>query len=627
MCGIAGYAGGPVTANLQDAGALGARMCGTIAHRGPDDADVWSREDGTVVLAHRRLSIIDLSPLGRNPMPWGDGRLRITYNGEIYNFRELRRELELEGCRFRSQTDTEVVLAAYDRWGIRCLDRLAGMFAFAIWDEPRQRLFLARDRFGKKPLYYSLRQRRLSFASELKALLADSTFPRTVDPDALRLYLRFGYVPAPYTIMAEARKLAPAHYAVFENGRLTIEPYWDAVSVALSDPVDMTPSEVDAELESRLKSAVAGRMIADVAVGAFLSGGIDSSLVVALMREAAPGRVRTFTVAFDNPQFDESRHAAAVAAHLGTEHHEERCGIGEMLDVVERLPEFFDEPFADSSAIPTYVVSRATRRHVTVALSGDGGDELFFGYPRYFFVDRAKWLLQAPRPVRRTVARFAATAPWRRVRRVADVLREDDCDPYARFIAWWGGRELSALAGTVPPYPAYSAARERLASLPARLRSPVLDIVSYLPEDILTKVDRASMAVSLETRCPLLDHRVAELALRLPLEMRTDGRVGKRPLRRLLEKRLPRELIDRPKMGFGVPLADWLAGPLQARMTAYVHGPVLEDLGLDAGPVRALWRDFLSGQSHRTDRLWNIFALGAWVEHWKPEPAAVEMHA
>jgi asparagine synthase (glutamine-hydrolysing) len=624
MCGIAGFAGSSPTRKTDD---LGARMCATLAHRGPDDADLWSSEDGAVLLAHRRLSIIDLSALGRNPMPWDGGRLRITYNGEVYNFRELRKELEADGCRFRSQTDTEVILAAYDRWGPDCVQRFIGMFAFAIWDEPRQRLFLARDRFGKKPMYYSLRHNRLSFASELKAIVVDPSFPRTVDQDAVRLYLRYGYVPAPYSIFTEARKLPPAHSAIYERGRLTISRYWDPVAIALSGALDVTPTEADTQLDALLKDAVERRMIADVPVGAFLSGGIDSSLVVALMQEVGSRAARTFTIRFENPEFDESGHAAAVAKHLGTEHHEETCGVAQMLEVVDRLPQFFDEPFADSSAIPTYLVSQSTRRHVTVALSGDGGDELFFGYPRYFFVERANWLLRAPRPLRRTVARMAASTPWRRVRRAADVLRDEGGNGYERFIAWWGGEDLAALAGPVPDNPAYAAAFERLKTLPISEQSPVLDVVSYLPEDILTKVDRASMAVSLETRCPLLDHRVAEFALRLPLPLRTDGRLGKLPLRRLLEKRVPRALIDRPKMGFGVPLADWLRGPLRQRMARYVDGVFLAELGLDPAPARALWRQFLEGRSQRTDRLWNVFALGAWVEQWKPEPvAAVELH-
>lgn len=628
MCGIVGYLPG---ARLQgDPGGRGlvSRMCGALAHRGPDDADLWTNEGGTTMLGHRRLSVLDLSPLGRNPMPWDGGRLRITYNGEVYNYRELRKELEEDGCRFRSETDTEVILAAYDRWGPACVERFVGMFAFGLWDEPRKRLFLSRDRLGKKPLYYWRHPNGgLSFASELKALAADPTFPRTVDGDALRLYLRYGYVPAPHSIYLAARKLPPAHSAIYEAGRLTISQYWDPVTIALANPVDMTGEEADAQLEILLKDAVERRMIADVPVGAFLSGGIDSSLVVALMQEVGSRAARTFTIRFDNPQFDESKHAAAVARHLGTEHHEETCGVPEMLGVVEQLPGIFDEPFADSSAVPTYLVSRATRRHVTVALSGDGGDELFFGYPRYFFSSRAAWLLSAPRPLRRVAARVAGAAPWRRVRRAADVLRDDEPDHYARFVAWWGGDDLARMAGATPDHPAYASALGRLGGLPSAGRPPVLDVVSYLPDDILTKVDRASMAVSLETRSPLLDHRVAEFALGLPLPLRTDGRTGKLPLRRLLEKRVPRHLIDRPKMGFGVPLADWLRGPLRTRMAHYVDGPFLSELGLEPAPARARWREFLTGRSHRTDLLWSVFTLGAWVEHWKPEPVTMEVHA
>jgi asparagine synthase (glutamine-hydrolysing) len=625
VCGIAGLVSGVRASGGTD---LMTRMSRAIAHRGPDDAGAWEDETGRVALGHRRLSVIDLSPLGRNPMCWDDGRLRITYNGEVYNYRELRRELEQDGCRFRSQTDTEAILAAYDRWGTACVGRFVGMFAFAIWDENRQRLFLARDRLGKKPLYYWARpDGGLLFASELKALLADPAFPRVVDRDAVALYLRYGYVPAPLSIYRAARKLPPGHTAVHEDGRLTVSQYWDPVAVALSEPLAMGVAEADARLEALLTDAVACRMVADVPVGAFLSGGIDSSLVVALMQEVAATPTRTFTIRFERREYDESKHAAAVARHLGTDHHEETCGATEMLDLVDRLPDVFDEPFADSSAIPTYLVSQVTRQQVTVALSGDGGDELFFGYPRYFFADRATWLLQAPRPIRRTIARVAAAAPWRRIRRGADVLMEEDGDPYARFIAWWGGRDLAALVGHVPPLPAYADALARLAALPASARPPVLDVVSYLPDDILTKVDRASMAVSLETRCPLLDHRVAEFALRLPLTMRTDRRRGKLPLRRLLERRVPRALIDRPKMGFGVPLADWFRGPLRTRMDHYVNGPFLPALGVNPAPVSSLWQAFLEGRSHRADLLWNVLALAAWVERWAPEPVAAELSA
>jgi len=364
MCGIAGYAGTPMV-GTGAAAALGERMCATLTHRGPDDVGVWSREDGAVMLAQRRLSIIDLSPLGHNPMPWDGGRLWITFNGEIYNFRELRRQLEAAGHRFRSQTDTEVILAAYDEWGLDCVQRFAGMFAFALWDEPRRRLWLVRDRLGKKPLYYTERNGSIRFASELKAIVADETFPRDIDVGAVGLYLRYGYVPSPSTIYAAARKLPPGHALLLENGRVSISRYWDPVPFALST-ARVSAADAEAELEARLATAVSQRMIADVPLGAFLSGGIDSSLVVALMQEHSAAPVRTFTIRFENPEYNEADHAAAVARHLGTEHHERTCDEREMLDVVERLPDMFDEPFADSSAVPTYLVSKTARELVNL---------------------------------------------------------------------------------------------------------------------------------------------------------------------------------------------------------------------------------------------------------------------
>lgn len=612
MCGIAGIVGAQ-----SDACAALEAMMSALEHRGPDDAGSWISPDGGVALAHRRLSIIDLSPLGRNPMPNDDKTLWITYNGEVYNFQELRRELEGFGCRFRSQTDTEVVLAAYDRWGLDCLDKLAGMFAFALWDSPRRRLFLARDRLGKKPLYYAEYAGRLVFASELKALLADPDFPREVDPDALSLYLRYGYIPAPYSIFRAARKLPPAHHAVWEDGRLSVRRYWDPVDIALSGQYEGDEREAQQRLETLLKESVRGRMIADVPLGAFLSGGIDSSLIVALMQEQSARPVKTFTIQFENPEYNEAKHAAAVAKHLGTEHYEETCGLSQMLRLVDVIPNSFDEPFADSSAIPTYLVSKITRQHVTVALSGDGGDELFFGYPRFHVFSRMRWLLRTPSLLRNAAATALSVVPRRRWRRAADVLRENDEDSYARLITWWSPPAVARLTGRAAiESPVYAETRRRLASLPRNERPLVLDLMTYLPEDILTKVDRASMAVSLEVRNPLLDHRVVEFALRLPLRMKWRGGVSKWLLRQLLSRRVPRHLIERPKMGFGVPLADWFRGPLRERMEAALSGDRLEGLGLDPAPARAVWSDFLSGRTHRTDRLWSLFALTCWIDRW-----------
>lgn len=613
MCGIAGILKLASNEPLADIAASASAMAATLTHRGPDDDGAWADSTSCVALAHRRLSIVDLSPLGRNPMAWDGGRLQITFNGEIYNFLELRRELEDLGHRFRSHTDTEVILAAYDQWGVDCVERLAGMFAFAIWDSARQRLWLVRDRLGKKPLYYSERNGSLRFASELKALLAVPDFPRTVDRTALQLYLRYGYVPAPFTIFEAARKLPPGHFLLAESGRTAITRYWNPLDHAVPDSsLDVTSAE--AELERVLGLAVAQRRIADVPLGAFLSGGIDSTLIVALMAEQSPWPVQTHTIRFANPAYNEADHAAAVARHLQTDHHETLCDEKLMLEVVDRLPAMYDEPFADSSAIPTYLVSKAARQGVTVALSGDGGDELFFGYPRYRYFTDASWALHLPRPLRTAAARVARHAPGRRLRRVADVLDCDAEDEYSRFVTWFSDHQVRAIAGSPPPEaPLYAEALGRVAQLPRQARPGLLDLVSYLPDDILVKVDRASMAVSLEVRAPLLDHRVVEFALRLPPGMKYRNGEMKWLLRRMLYKRVPRALVDRPKMGFGVPLRDWFNGPLEGRMDEYCASDAFESVGLDPVPIRMLWREFKAGAPHRPDLLWQAFTLAAWA--------------
>jgi asparagine synthase (glutamine-hydrolysing) len=594
-------------------------MADLIAHRGPDDSGLWQSADGSIALAHRRLSIIDLSPLGRNPMSWDGGRLWITFNGEIYNFREIRQQLETAGHRFRSQTDTEVVLAAYDQWGPDSITRLVGMFAFGLWDATRRRLWLVRDRLGKKPLYYTHADGRLRFASELKCLLADDTFRRDIDVDAISLYLRYGYVPSPFTIFRDARKLPPAHYLLYENGSVSITRYWDPAPFAVERP-HLTDRDAQAELEERLAVAVKQRLIADVPLGAFLSGGIDSSLVVSLMNEQGARPVRTFSIRFDNPEYNEADHASAVAQHLRTDHYEQTCTDKDMLAAVDLLPGMFDEPFADSSAIPTFLVSKIARERVTVALSGDGGDELFLGYPRHAYAASASWALSLPGSVRKAAARGAARLPTRRLRRIADVLRSDEADQYARFITLWNPDELLTLTGrSVADAPAYADALARSQNVSADARPGLLDLVSYLPDDILTKVDRASMTVALEVRAPLLDHRVVEFALGLPLTLKRRGRTTKWVLRELLYRRVPRKLVDRPKMGFGVPLGDWFLGPLREPMNDYCAGADLEDLGIAAPPIRKLWADFQTKRTHRFDRLWQIYALVAWSRRVRPQ--------
>ena len=614
MCGIAGLITSHRSQLARPAAEIAHHMAECVTHRGPDDAGVWESEDGTVALSHRRLSIVDLSPLGRNPMSWGDGRLWITFNGEIYNFGELRTELRAAGHQFRSRTDTEVILAAYDQWGLDAVHRFVGMFAFAIWDEPRRRLWVVRDRVGKKPLYYVDANGTLSFASELKSLVSAGV-TAGVDPEAVRLYLRFGYVPSPYTIYQGVSKLPPAHHLIYESGRTTVRRYWDPLDHALEVP--RHAADAEAELESRLKTAVQQRMIADVPVGAFLSGGIDSSLVAALMTEQNPGTTRTFTIRFENPAFNEADHAAAVARHLGCEHHEQTCGEKEMLDVVGRLPDMFDEPFADSSAVPTYLVSRVARQMVTVSLSGDGGDELFFGYTRYQLHTALAAISALPLPVRRLAAMGMSRMSTPKARRLAELLRTPAPDAYGALVAWVSAGEVALLTGRPPiEAPLYADVLRRTRALKTDSVPGLLDLVSYLPEDILTKVDRASMAVSLEVRAPLLDHRVIEFALGVPLALKRRKLTMKWLLRRLLYKRVPQSLLDRPKMGFGVPLADWLRGPLAEQMNDYVSGPDLEDLGIRPELIRETWAGFKAGTIHRPALLWQIFTLVAWSRRW-----------
>src|SRR2546423_655577 len=383
MCGIAGIVDPecrePPAALLHRVQTMAAQL----VHRGPDDSGAWVSADGRVGLSHRRLSIIDLSTAGRGPMHSADGRLTITFNGEIYNFLELREELRRAGYCFRTDTDTEVVLAAYDCWDTECLQRFVGMFAFGLWDAATRRLLLARDRLGKKPLYYTHSRGRLAFASELKPLVVSGECPRTIDPDGLSLYLRYGYVPSPYAIFQAARKLPPAYYAVLEGERLELQQYWDPIAIALAPPDRLGDEEAKEQFTALLRDSVKHRLIADVPLGMFLSGGMDSSLLAAVTRDVSDEPVKTFTIRFQNPEYNEADQAAAVARHVGSEHYEATCGTTEMLEVVDRLWDFLDEPFADSSVVPTYLVSKITREHVTVALSGDGGDELFFAYPRY----------------------------------------------------------------------------------------------------------------------------------------------------------------------------------------------------------------------------------------------------
>lgn len=612
-------------------------MNATLRHRGPDDegvwlwgpenGDGWKAPSGNVGLAQRRLSILDLSSAGRNPMPNDDRTLWITYNGEVYNFREIRAELESAGFRFRSQTDTEVILKAYEKWGTECVRRFIGMFAFSIWDARRRTLFAARDRLGIKPFYYLWSNGEFAFASELKALRRHPSFRNATDPDALAQYLRYQYVPSPRSIHPEVHKLPPGFWLEVADGRPRTERYWDPVEIASRGVSSGSEAELSERFESLVSEAVRYRMIADVPLGAFLSGGVDSSAVVALMKENASGPVKTFSIGFEEAAFDESPHARAVARHLGTEHHEKICTWRDALELIPKLARHYDEPFADSSAIPTMLVSRFAREHVKVALSGDGGDELLWGYSRYFAYRRMRLLLMAPGWLRRRAGGALSLVPDRRFRKAGSLLAEEGPaeDMYQRFVKILTQEEVARLVGRPAALPAlYRDAEERLGTRRQDAVS-VLDLVSYLPEDILTKVDRASMAFSLEARVPLLDHRLVEFALSLPFSLKYRGGRGKHLLRQTLYKRVPASLIERPKQGFGVPLRRWFQGELRDSVRDVLSRASIVRAGLvdPDGAAEVLGPGF-ERVKERPEVIWSLYVLHLWAAETASQQEDVE---
>ncbi len=645
MCGIAGFLDPRGSSDRASLAALALGMARAIVHRGPDDEGAWADADAGIALSHRRLSIVDLSPEGHQPMTSASGRYAIVYNGEIYNFAAIRAELDTAGppAHWRGHSDTEVMLAAFERFGIDgALQRFNGMFAFALWDRQARTLHLARDRMGEKPLYYGDVAGRFAFGSELKALRALPGFDRPVDREALALYLRFGYVPAPRSIHAGIAKLEPGTCAEVRvrAGRVetTTRRYWDLDQVAragLAAPFRGDANEARAELARRLGHSVGLRMVADVPVGAFLSGGVDSSLVVATMQQLSSRPVRTFTIGFDDPAYDEAPFAREVARHLGTDHTEVYVTGREALAVVPMLPAMYDEPFADASQVPTFLVSRIARAAVTVSLSGDAGDELFAGYERYV---RSAQLARLPAALRRVggallraaaparagvLAEVAQKALPRRLRfahaaeklaKLAPVLAAGDARAlYEGLVTQWRGEDVPAIAH----------ADVAASGLLSQIGDPAMDYASwmmladmhtYLPDDILAKVDRAAMAVSLETRVPLLDHDLVAWAWSLPLDLKLREGRGKFLLRALLDERVPRALIDRPKRGFAVPLAAWLRGPLRDWAEHLLEPGRLAAQGfLDVARVRARWQEHLAGTRDARDELWTVLAFQAWL--------------
>ena len=606
-------------------------MRDTLAYRGPDDAGLWC--EGPVGFGHRRLSIVDLSPLGHQPMESADRRFVICFNGEVFNFGDLRRELEALGHRFAGHSDTEVMLAAFSAWGVReAVGRFIGMFAFALWDRQAQALHLVRDRLGIKPLYVGRTQAGdLLFASELKALAAHPAFSRRTSSDAAAQFLRHGYVPAPLSIYQDAVKLEPGHMLTLSSpgrgvagGDALLEPRGGRPARRRGAIPGRRAARPLAELEDLVRDAVRLRMIADVPLGAFLSGGIDSSLVVAMMQAQSPRPVRTFTIGFTEARFDEAPFARSVARHLGTDHTELLVTPADALAVIPRLPEMFDEPFADSTAIPTYLVSELARRHVTVSLSGDGGDELFGGYARYRRTERAwraiGWM---PPSARRVLARglragglAGGARLGRRLDKAADWLGAASPDAmYERLVVTTSNVQALLPAAAVEA----GAIRQLVARtgfLPLPARFMFADTRIYLPDDLLSKLDRASMAVSLEGRVPLLDHRVVEFAWRLPLHLRRE----KRLLKCLLARHVPESLFDRPKMGFEIPLAEWLRGPLRAWATDLL---TTADFGgeaqFDRREVATAWQRFAADGGGDPHLIWSLVMFESWRQHWHAE--------
>ncbi len=651
MCGIAGYADLKRRSTPEELASTVMRMANTLRHRGPDDEGCWVDPEVGLALGHRRLSIIDLSPTGHQPMVSPSGRYVVIFNGEIYNFRELRRELERElgpaAPAYKGHSDTAVMLAAFEHWGVAdALPRLNGMFAIALWDRVERLLYLVRDRLGEKPLYYGWMGETFLFGSELKALQAHPEFRGEIDRNAIALYLYSNSIPAPGSIFRDIRKLPPATFLKLrleETRAAAPVPYWSvksAVEKAQADPFRGGDEDALDELQHLLRDAVRLRMIADVPFGAFLSGGIDSSLVVSMMKELSGPAVRSFSIGFHEAGYNEARDAHSMARYLSTEHVEHYATVAEAVATIPSLASLYDEPFADSSQIPTLLVSRLASRYVKVALSGDGGDEVFGGYNRYTWVGRiwrkVGWV---PQPLRRAAGSLITRVPphaWDAILRSTRYLLPEAArqpvfgdklhklaevmglgtpeEMYIGLAVHW--REArSMVLGTEAEGDLFPAPAERPQLQDFEHKAMFLDMMTWLTNDILTKLDRASMACSLETRIPLLDPRIIEFAWRLPLSMKFRQGKGKWILRRLLQRYVPESMVKLPKMGFGIPLDVWLRGPLREWAESLLEERRLRREGyLDPAPIRRKWQEHLSGRRNWHFQLWDVLMWEAWLE-------------
>lgn len=650
MCGITGFAGYK-NCSKDLLRSILLKMTNTLVHRGPDDCGIWADEKAGVGLGHRRLSIVDLSSEGHQPMISYCGRYVLIYNGEIYNFTEIKRELLLKRHVFRGHSDTEVLLNAVKEWGVeKAVSRCIGMFAFVLWDRKKQTLYLVRDRLGIKPLYYGWLGNVFVFGSELKALKAFPDFKGEIDRDVLSLMLRYKYVPAPYSIYKGIEKLLPG--TILGIGFADYSPivkttsYWSAKEIAEKGTAEHFSYSLDEgtnHLDTLLREAINMRMIADVPIGALLSGGVDSSTVVALMQAQSSRPVETFTIGFNEQSYNEAAHAKAIANYLGTNHNELYVTPYETMLAIPGLPALYDEPFSDPSQVPTFLISKLARQNVTVSLSGDGGDELFAGYNRHFW-GRNIWrkVGWVPRPIKSSLARLiinVSPGTWEtmfermgpllpggirqqnygnKLHKLAKVLAERSPESmYYNLVSDWMDPSDVVIDSTEPPTLVTDS--DSWANLPDYTqRMMFLDMVTYLPDDILTKVDRASMGVSLEVRVPFLDHRVVDFAWRMPLDLKIRNGLGKWLLRQLLYKYIPKELIDRPKAGFGIPIDHWLRGPLRDWAGDLLGETRLRSEGyFRPEPIRKFWEEHLSGRKNRQYYLWNILMFQAWLEKEK----------
>jgi asparagine synthase (glutamine-hydrolysing) len=644
MCGIVGFFSSSKNSTLPEDLESATHV---LKHRGPDQTGLYRDTgcDHQIGLGHCRLSVIDLSEAGTQPMQSADGRIVVVYNGEIYNFKALRNQLEQRGYPFHSQTDTEVIINAYLEWGIQCVEQFIGMFAIGIYDKSARKLILVRDRLGIKPVYYYCSRGELIFGSELKSLAAFKGFPKTIDSDALALFLHYQYIPAPLTIYRKTYKLLPGHYLVFDGRQMQHTPYWNPPERPDWDGCDDGVDEAQYidQLDGLLTHAVSDRLISDVPIGALLSGGIDSSLVVALMQKANPSPVRTFSIGFAEDKYNEAPWARKIADHLGTDHTELYVRPEHAIDAIAKLPDIYDEPFADSSSIPTYLVSRLTRSHVTVALSGDGGDEQFGGYVRYWMTrTMEKWLERIPEPTKPVIAGIAKGLPaswierfyvplrdylpqrlrvenfqekWQKL--ILQLSQEQLSELYRMTISIWPSSDIGPLLGQKVPQSMYESIFNATPGWPTLSRLMRVDQSTYLPDCMLTKVDRASMAVSLEVRVPLLDHRVVEYSYTIPETLKYKDGCGKYILKQVLARYVPRSLFERPKMGFGVPIGQWFRNELKELLLDYLSPARLKTEGrFNAELIEQKINEHLNGTGNHHSRLWAVLMWEMWREKW-----------